>query len=213
MIVNRNSVKRVISQLILTHKDKVVNAMHLSDIKVDDKMSDDDIYTLIMENLKRGNPKLILNLGYVFDDTVDMSQIAQPKQEKSSDFLGFGKDKNEGSFGSNSGTSFGGGSSSSSPSWWSQNSGSVITAGVGLLGNLFGKKDNPPSVAPPSNSGNDAMMMMLQQQQAQAQKDAREDRLRREEADKRRSQNMMILGIVGGIVVIGGIVAIVVTKK
>ena len=215
MEINKKGSSRVIGATIKKHRDQVINALQLSDVNINDKINDRDLFQTTMAQLADGNNKLIYNLGYVLDKNFDMSSVNLTEDSFS---RADGEEHSNYTF-----TNPGGGldlqdtskmsSASNQNSWWSQNSGSVLTAGVGLLGGLFGKKDSPPPVTPPSGGNNNQMMMMMQQQQMQQNQQNAAANARREEEASKRSSNMMIFGIVGAVVVIGGIAAIVMTRR
>jgi hypothetical protein len=207
------NVDKLITQVIAVNRRKMDEALKKAKINVADNTSDAQLHTLVMDELKKGNPDVIFHVGDVLSETVDLSGL--PQEAMSSSNGGF-TISNPDQFNQMNTSTTPTSSASNQSGWWSQNKGSVFSSalsiGTSFLGGLFGKKDNPPSTVTPPASGGDntaQMMMMMQQQQAAAQ--AAADRRRREDEDRRRS-NMMIFGIVGGILLIGTIITVVALK-
>ena len=208
MEITKSQTLRLIRQSIISNRAKAINAVRLSDVDVNNNISNAELFKVVLSQLEAGNKKLIYNFGYVLDDTFDMDVVNE-------NFSGFSFSmSNPDDFNKMNTNNTPTKSASKQNSWWSQNKGNILTTGVGLLGNIFGgSKDDAPAVTPPAANGSNAMMLMMQQQQQQQSQAAALAAQQAQADSARRSSNMMIFGVIGGVVVIGGILAVVLTRK
>lgn len=196
--MKRVNIERLISKLITERRNEVINALMLSNIKVYGNITNQDLYDLTMNELKKSNPDLNTHLGDVIDATFDLSPLMENNEPISgADGKPFAETK-VGSF-------------------LSSNSGALISAGTSLLNTFFGgggSSSTPTQTTPTTQTGgggsDSTILLMMQQQQQQAAADAERRRL---EDEASRRNTWIIVGVVGGLVVIGGIVAIVLTRK
>lgn len=189
------NIERLISKLITERRNEVINALMLSNIKVYGNITNQDLYDLTMNELKKSNADLNTHLGDVIDATFDLT----PLMENSESISGAdGKpfwDTKVGSF-------------------LSTNKDALIGGGFDLLKGFFGgggSSSTPTQTTQTGGGGSDStILLMMQQQQQQAAADAERRRL---EDEASRRNTWIIVGVVGGLVVIGGVVAIVLTRK
>jgi len=198
--MKRVNIERLISKLITEKRNEVINALMLSNIKVYGNITNQDLYDLTMNELKKSNPDLNTHLGDVIDATFDLTPLTETTSNLSGDPQPYSGNKPFAE------TKVG--------SFLSSNSGALISAGTSLLNTFFGgggSSSAPTQTTQTGGGGSDStILLMMQQQQQQAAADAERRRL---EDEANRRNTWMIVGVVGGLVVIGGIVAIVLTRK
>jgi hypothetical protein len=238
MEANKVNIKKILSKLITEKRDEVINALRLSNVAVNDTTDDRGLYSLVLSELKKGNNKFIYNLGYVLDSAFDLTDVAvapytnmgavklegmslAENQLQGINNLDADYSNTSGGFTITNPDEFNQMNQTTTPtkpstSWWQKNKGNIgsgLTAGVGLLGSIFGggKDTSTPTVAPSNNSS--GMLQMMQNQQNIANQQAREDAQRRADEDSRRRTNMMIFGGIGGVVVLGLVVFLAVRNK
>lgn len=193
------NIERLISKLITEKRNEVINALMLSNIKVYGNITNQDLYDLTMNELKKSNPDLNTHLGDVIDATFDLSPLMESTSNLSGDPQPYSGGKPFGE------TKVG--------SFLSSNSGALISGGLDLLNTFFGGGGSSSTPTPTTQTGggsDSTVLLMMQKQQQQAAADAERRRL---EDEANRRNTWIIVGVVGGLVVIGGIVAIVLTRK
>jgi len=231
------NIKKMLNKVVVDYRDKVINALNLSDVTVDSGITDRELNTLVMMELKKENNKLIYNLGYVFDDIFDLSVFTtQDLNSRAVSLEEMALEENQLQGINNLDADYSNASgmftvanpdemaemntatfnTKPSNSWWQSNKGNIgstLTAGVGMLGNIFGGiKDTSTPVSAP-NDGSSGMFTMMQNQQNIAAQNARDDARRREDESSQSRTNMMIFGGIGGVVVLGLVVFLVVKKS
>lgn len=198
--MKRVNIERLISKLITVKRNEVINALMLSNIKVYGNITNQDLYDLTMNELKKSNADLNTHLGDVIDATFDLSPLTESTSNLSGDPQPYSGSKPFAE------TKVGG--------FLSSNSGALISGGFDLLKGIFGDgggSSTPAATTQTGGGGSDStILLMMQQQQQQA---AAEAERRRLEDEASRRNTWLIVGVVGGLVVIGGIVAIVLTRK
>lgn len=197
--MKRVNIERLISKLITVKRNEVINALMLSNIKVYGNITNQDLYDLTMNELKKSNADLNTHLGDVIDATFDLSPLTESTSNLSGDPQPYSGSKPFAE------TKVGG--------FLSSNSGALISGGLGLLNTFFGGggSSSTPTATTQTGGGSDStILLMMQQQASQAAADAERRRL---EDEASRRNTWIIVGVVGGLVVIGGIVAIVLTRK
>lgn len=186
---------KIIKDTISTEKSHVIDALKKSKVFVTYNVSEDDLLKLILDELKSGNGYLVYHLGLVID-----------KKNETKSAFDFSLNPSALSAASQA-------TSQSSPptgggigNFLSQNSG-LLTAGMGLLGNLLGGGNSNTSQQN-NNSLNNSPTSSLQfqyaaqQAQLEAEKRAREEKMR-EESQKNKTNTILI---VSGIVLSVGLI-------
>lgn len=209
MEMNKENVKKLISKLVVTHRNQVIKAVSKSGYLIKPEISDRDLYKLIIDGLDSRNGELVVHLGALLDRTFNLESV-----EIKSNYTGFALTPDQLAVISEAT------SQEEEPpktSWfkdfWSKNQEGIISSGAGLLGNLFGgEKDTPPTQ--PAGMSDTEWIKQMKKQQALSDSQYSQDSARREQEAKKRRQTMIIGGSIVGVLLIGGIItAIVISRR
>lgn len=197
--MKREQIEKIIKQLIIINKAKVISALKFSGVNISDNINDKGIYETVLSELDNGNQKLIINLGLLIDYTFD------DDKENKSNVTGFSLDANALAAAQEA--------TNKETTWWQKNRGNVFSTGVDILGNMFGKNNSESTTPSAPQYSNTDVGAFLANQQKDSERRRQEDARRRDADKSRKNTNMVIFGVIGSAVLIGSIIAIVKFNK
>lgn len=196
--------EKLLADLIITKRGNVINALEKAGVIINQQeISNSRLYDIVMIELKKPNTALILALGEVIDQTIDLSPIVEniPVEVYSSLFGTKEGGTKIGNFlRSDSGQNILGAGATALSGW--------------LSGLADGSSSTTPTVAAPTGGGGADLTPILLMQQQQQNAAAAEATRRAEAEASSKKTTIIVISVIGGLLVIGGIItAIVVTRS
>jgi len=208
-----NEVLGLIEDTVVSERELTIDSLRKSNVSVDTNITDRDLFTLVTDELNKGNGYLIYHFGEVlskkvepqsnFDFALNPSALGAASQAAS---------QAPSIPTSQPATTSGGGFGN-----WLQNNSGLISTGANILGGFLFGGGSGSSQAPQSTANQNTSLAQFQyaSQQAQLEKDrwAMEQKARDEMDRSRTNTIILVSSIIGGVLILGTIITVALVKK